>query len=72
MALAQSYCNGDCSIFNITSEIYRRLNFRINTSDEPIEGPGECVLLKEVAVGGPTRKLEISDVSTSEEGSNSV
>ena len=34
--------------------------------------PGECVLQKEVAVGGPTRKRRINNVSTPEEDSSSV
>ena len=52
--------------------IYRPLDFGINYfPDEPVEGPGECVLQREVAVG-PTRKRKNSDVVSSEEDSNSA
>ena len=52
--------------------IYRRLDFGINIPDESVEGPGECVPLKEVAESGPTHKRKISDVLSAEEDSNSV
>ena len=52
--------------------IYWRLDFGIDIPDESVEGPGECVPLKEVAVCGPTRKRKISDVLFSEEDNNSV
>ena len=43
-------------IFNMTSGIYRRLDFGINIPDESVDGPSQCVSPKEVVDCGPSRK----------------
>ena len=50
-----------------SSEIYRRLNFGINLSDEP----NEHISVQEIEVSVPICKRRISD-DLSEEDSNSV
>ena len=52
--------------------IYRCLDFGINIPDESVERPGECVPQKEVVESGATCKRKTSNVSSSEEDSNSV